>query len=100
VRLLTTGGRVLRTINPDRTPDAVRLDRRAIVVQLGSNVVVYGASKRTWQLATGEGTPTLTDAHGGLVVYITGGAIHVLDTRSGAIAPSRCRGLRRRPTRA
>jgi hypothetical protein len=71
VRLLTTGGRVLRTINPHRTPD----DRRAIVV--------YGASKRTWQLATGEGTPTLADAHGGLVVYITGGAIHVLDTRSG-----------------
>ena len=83
VRLLTTGGRVLRTINPDRTPDAVRLDGRAIVVQLRSKVVVYGASKRTWQLATGEGTPTLADTHVGLVVYITGGAIHVLDTRSG-----------------
>jgi hypothetical protein len=83
LRLLTTSGHVLRTIRPGRTPDAVRLRGRALVVQLGSKLVVYGASKRTWQLATSEGTATLADARGGLVVYTTGGAIHVLDTRTG-----------------
>jgi WD40-like Beta Propeller Repeat len=80
LRLLTTSGHVLRTIRLDRTPDAVRLDGRAVVVQLGSKVLVYGTSKRAWQLAGGEGAPTLADARGGLVVYTTGGAIHVLDT--------------------
>jgi dipeptidyl aminopeptidase/acylaminoacyl peptidase len=83
LRLLTTSGHVLRTIRPGRTPDAVRLGGRALVVQLGSKLVVYGASKRTWQLATSEGRATLADARGGLVVYTTGGAIHVLDTRTG-----------------
>lgn len=83
VRVVTTSGRLLGTVRAGRRPDAVRLDRNALVLQLGSKVVVYGPSKRTWNLAAGEGTASLADARAGLVVYTTGGAIHVLDTRNG-----------------
>jgi hypothetical protein len=83
VRVVTPSGRLLQTVRPGGRLDAVRLDGKALVVHLGSKVVVYGPSTRTWQLAAGEGTPSLVDAHGELVLYTTGGAIHVLDTRSG-----------------
>jgi Tol biopolymer transport system component len=87
LRLLTTSGRLLRTVRTGRAPDVVRLAGTTLAAQLGDSVTLYdtrtGAARRTWRLAAGEGAPRLLDAGARFVVYATGGAIHVLDTRTG-----------------
>jgi WD40 repeat protein len=87
VRLLATSGRVLRTLRLRPPVDAVRLDGRTLAVQQGARVTLYdtrnGAKMRTRALAADEGEPRLLDVHAGLLLYATGGAIHVLRTANG-----------------
>ena len=88
VRLLSTRGRVLRTWRLGRGIVDAKLRGRSVAVQHGASVDVYdavtGAKKRTRALAPDEGVrPHLLDVQGDLVVYATGGAIHLLRLSDG-----------------
>src|SRR6266536_974987 len=82
VRLLATGMRVLRTWTLSPPVDEVRLDGRTLAVQRASTVTLYdtetGAATETRPVAANEGTARLLDVGRGLVVYETGGAVHLL----------------------
>ena len=88
VRLLATSGRILRTWTLSPPVDEVRLDGRTLAVQRASTVTLYdtatGAATETRPVAANEGTPRLLDVGRGLVVYETGGAIHLLRAADGA----------------
>jgi hypothetical protein len=93
VSLLSTDGRVLRTWKAGANVDAAVLQGRTVVVQRGASVVAYdsgtGAKRATRLLASDEGTAKILDVQGGLAVYATGGAIHLLrlsDGRDRALA--------------
>lgn len=88
VRLLSTHDRVLRkwTLGPGIV--TARLRGRTLAVQDGASLDVYdaatGAKKQTLPLAADEGLPPfLLDVQSDLVVYATGGAIHLLRLSDG-----------------
>jgi Tol biopolymer transport system component len=88
VRLLSTHDRVLRTWSLDAGIVNVGLSGRALAVQHGESLDVYdtttGAKKQTRPLASDGGSrPFLLDVQRDLVVYATGGAIHLLRLSDG-----------------
>ena len=88
VRLLSTRGRVLRTWRLDREIINARLRGRALAVQHGQSLDVYdtstGAKNQTLPLASHGGSrPFLLDVQRDLVVYTTGGAVHLLRPSDG-----------------
>src|SRR6266545_2513860 len=88
VRLLSTRGRVLRTWRLRRGIVNARLRGRTLAVQHGVSLDVYdaatGAKRQTRPLASDEGLrPFLLDDQGDLLVYATGGAIHLLRLSDG-----------------
>ena len=88
VRLLSMHDRVLRTWRLDAGIVNVGLSGRALAVQHGESLDVYdtstGAKKQTRPLASDGGSrPFLLDVQRDLVVYATGGAIHLLRLSDG-----------------
>ncbi len=88
VRLLSTRGGVLRTWRLRRGIVNARLRGRTLAVQHDVSLDVYdaatGAKRQTRPLASDEGLrPFLLDVQGDLVVYATGGAIHLLRLSDG-----------------
>lgn len=88
VRLHSTRGRVLRSWALGRGIVNARLRGRALAVQHGQSLDVYdtstGAKRQTLPLASHGGSrPFLLDVQRDLVVYVTGGAIHLLRVSDG-----------------
>jgi WD40 repeat protein len=87
MRLLAKSGRVLHQWSVGARPGAALLDGRTVAVQRGTTVFLYdartGAKIRTRTLAANEGRAKLLDMQGDLIVYSTGGAIHVLRVSDG-----------------
>jgi Tol biopolymer transport system component len=88
VRLLSTRDRVLRTWKLGRGIVNARLRGRALAVQHGQSLDVYdtatGAKRQTLPLAPDGGSrPFLLDVQRDVVVYATGGAIHLLRPSDG-----------------
>jgi Tol biopolymer transport system component len=88
VRLLSTRDRVLRTWRLAAHIDNARLRGRALAVQHRRSLDVYdastGAKKQALELASDGGSrPFLLDVQSDLVVYATGGAIHLLRLSDG-----------------
>jgi Tol biopolymer transport system component len=88
VRLLSTRDRVLRTWGLAPHIDNARLRGTALAVQHGQSLDVYdtstGAKKQALPLASDGGSRAfLFDVQGDLVVYGTGGAIHLLRLSDG-----------------
>ena len=88
VRTLSLGGRVLRSWNLGAGVGTVLLRGRELAVQHGTTVDAYdaqtGAKQQSRELRTDGGPqPFLLGVQGDLVVYATGGAIHVLRLSNG-----------------
>jgi hypothetical protein len=88
VRILTLGGRELRSWNLREGVVTARLRGRTLAVQHAETIDAYdaqtGAKRQSRELRTDGGpTPFLLDVQGDLVVYETGGAIHVLRLSDG-----------------
>jgi Tol biopolymer transport system component len=88
VRMFSTRGRVLRTWRLGPGIINARLRGRALAVQHGQSLDVYdtstGAKRQALPLASDGGSrPFLLDVQRDLVVYATGGAIHVLRLSDG-----------------
>jgi Tol biopolymer transport system component len=88
VRVLSTRGPVLRRWNLDGGIGTARLRGNKLAVQHEATVDVYdtrtGAKTHTRQLLTDGGPqPLLLDVQGDLVLYATGGAIHLLRLSDG-----------------
>ncbi len=88
VRLLSTRDRVLRSWRLAPHIVNARLRGRALAVQHGQTLDVYdtstGAKKQALPLASdGGSSPFLLDVQRDLVVYATGGAIHLLRLSDG-----------------
>jgi TolB protein len=88
VRIHSTRGRVLRTWRLARGIDNARLRGRALAVQHRLTLDVYdtatGALRQSLPLSPdGGGRSLLLDVQGDLVVYATGGAIHLLRLSDG-----------------
>ena len=88
VRLLSTRDRLLRSWKLERGIVNARLRGRALAVQHRRSLDVYdtstGAKRQTLPLASDGGSrPYLLDIQGDLVVYATGGAIHLLRPSDG-----------------
>jgi Tol biopolymer transport system component len=88
VRLLSLRGRVLRSWSVGGKVLAALLRGRVLAVQHGATMDVYdaknGAKRQSRELLTDGGPPPfLLGVQGDLVVYATGGAIHVLRLSDG-----------------
>jgi Tol biopolymer transport system component len=87
VRILSTNGSVRRSWNLGEGIVTGRLRGRTLAVQRGTTLDTYdtatGAHTRTCSLAADEGPTFLLDVQGDLVVYATGGAVHLLRLSSG-----------------
>jgi Tol biopolymer transport system component len=88
VRMLSTRDRVLRTWKLARGIVNARLRGRALAVQHRQSLDIYdtatGAKRQTLPLASDGGSrPFLLDVQGDLVVYATGGAIHLVRLSDG-----------------
>ena len=88
VRLLSLRGRVLRSWSVGEKVVSARLRGRVLAVQHGTTVDVYdaqtGAKRQSRELLTDGGPPPiLLGVQGDLVVYETGGAIHLLRLSDG-----------------
>jgi WD40 repeat protein len=86
-RLMSTGGRVLRTWRLGRVLHA-ELGGRMLAVQRGASLTAYdsatGRKLRTRPMAADEGRrPYLLDVRNDIVVYATGGAVHLLRLSDG-----------------
>jgi Tol biopolymer transport system component len=87
VRILSTSGSVLRSWSLGEGIVTGRLRGKTLAVQRGTTLDTYdtatGAHTRTRSLAADEGPAFLLDVQGDLVVYATGGAVHLLRLSSG-----------------
>ena len=88
VRLLSLRGRVLRSWSVGEKVVSARLRGRVLAVQHEATVDVYdtktGAKRQSRELRTDGGPPPiLLGVQGDLVVYATGGAIHLLRLSDG-----------------
>jgi hypothetical protein len=97
VRILTLGGRELRSWNLGEGVVTARLRGRTLVVQHAETIDAYdaqtGAKRQSRELRTDGGPlPFLLDVQGDLVVYETGGAIHLLRLSDGRDRALRLRG--------
>jgi Tol biopolymer transport system component len=87
-RLLSASGRLRRAWNLGRKIVNAELGGRSLAVQRGASVTAYdtvsGAKRQPRSLAANEGlSPYLLDVQDGLVVYLTGGAVHLLRLSDG-----------------
>jgi TolB protein len=97
VRILTLGGRELRSWNLGEGVVTARLRGRTLVVQHADTIDAYdaqtGAKRQSRELRTDGGPlPFLLDVQGDLVLYETGGAIHLLRLSDGRDRALRLRG--------
>jgi len=88
VRILSASGRLLRGWSLGEGIVTARLRGSTLAVQQGATLDAYnaatGAKTQTRSLAANEGlAPFLLDVQGDLVVYATGGAIHLLRLTDG-----------------
>ena len=84
LEVLNAGGKLLRTLDVSVSDiSAVTLSGSRVVVQRGRSVSVYdirtGAREREWPMQRG----VIADVHGGVAVYVTDVAVHLLRLADG-----------------